>query len=296
MALPTHHEKTTKREKTLGVLFILVTLMGIAYSCLTKVDPKEVEWFPPLPIAVETCRSLAWIQVPLFAGLASVLALAKKQASISIQLRLIHELLNDFHGQVFERGVSLAENRVTLFKHENEWLHVVERSHHLTRKSRARFRVLDSGEPEGIAGQAWVTKAIVYVSHLPNISPSNEKVQSMPFWAKTRVHCCEWLGRIWFLDFFWPVWWSHRVLSEVERKACKQYADRSWISPEKAEKSLRRRKALPRAMCGIPVEVSGKPWGVIVIDSRRESLPTEEQIDKFYRAHSKMLERLIKLL
>ena len=298
MALHAHHEKATHREKLYGAGIVLFSLIGIGYSALTKVEARDVAWLPVLPVCVETCKSLAWIQVPLFGALISAFALAKKNASVSVQMKLIHEILNDFHAQIFEKGVSLAENRVTLFRYKNEWLSVVERSNHLTRKSRVRFHVPDNGNAQGVAGQTWVTRTTVYVPDLPNISAENEKDnrEKCGFIRNTWIKLCEWCGQFWFLDYFWPFWWRHRNVTGPEVAACKQYAKKSWIPQDYVIKHKRRRKALPRAMCGIMVEVSGKPWGVIVIDTRKDSLPAKDEIDKFYQTHSRMLERLIKLL
>jgi hypothetical protein len=50
----------------------------------------------------------------------------------------------------------------------------------------------------------------------------------------------------------------------VPQEVIKEYARSTWISEEWAH--CRRPQA--RSFCGIPVEVKGKLWGVIVIDSR----------------------------
>lgn len=44
----------------------------------------------------------------------------------------------------------------------------------------------------------------------------------------------------------------------------KQYAERSFMD----EETVRRKRPRARSLCGIPVEVAGRPWGVIVLDSR----------------------------
>jgi hypothetical protein len=52
--------------------------------------------------------------------------------------------------------------------------------------------------------------------------------------------------------------------NDVSQEIIQEYARRTWISEDFAHS----RRPQARSFCGIPVEVKGKLWGVIVIDSR----------------------------
>jgi hypothetical protein len=55
---------------------------------------------------------------------------------------------------------------------------------------------------------------------------------------------------------------------------------------------IRRRRPKSRSFCGIPVEVKGKVWGVLVIDSRDPTLP-KKLISTHYQTAAKHLGRLL---
>ena len=44
------------------------------------------------------------------------------------------------------------------------------------------------------------------------------------------------------------------------------------------------------------VEVKGKPWGVIVIDSGESTLAAQSKIEKFYAKNAKMIGKLLERL
>jgi len=54
------------------------------------------------------------------------------------------------------------------------------------------------------------------------------------------------------------------------------YAERTFVRTEWVEEYIRKGRPLARSFIGIPVEVAGNRWGVLVLDSKREmrSAPT----------------------
>ncbi len=80
--------------------------------------------------------------------------------------------------------------------------------------------------------------------------------------------------------------------ADIEVYAAKTYLDaRSLKLKCKTTKSLH-----ARSLCGIMVEVSGIPWGVIVIDSSRPKLATREEITLFYAKNAKILSKLLAVI
>jgi hypothetical protein len=57
-----------------------------------------------------------------------------------------------------------------------------------------------------------------------------------------------------------------------------KYADKVWITPDVVNERLAKGSSLARSYCGFPIEVKGKPWGVIVIDSKDPKLPDDDPV------------------
>lgn len=161
----------------------------------------------------------------------------------------VHKLLDYVQQTVFnlQPGDIMHEHRVTLFKHESfilgpvrwplsGWLVPVERSGHSTRKTKTIFRAPDDAQnAEGFAGFVWVTNGVV---HLPS--------DGGPLLPSPR---------------------DDANLSE--------YCQRTFVSAAVQSIRNKERAAQPLAFCGTPVEVKGKRWGVLVIDSTRTRIPSE---------------------
>lgn len=73
----------------------------------------------------------------------------------------------------------------------------------------------------------------------------------------------------------------------------KLYADKTFVPLKWVEKRAGR---LAQSLCGIPVEVKGQVWGVIVIDSAGCSLGKREKIERFYQKNAKILSKLLEKL
>jgi hypothetical protein len=309
MAIIGHHENWQRRERIYSAFQIFFTLLSLVYLFATRFSAEDVAWSPILEGVVTAAKQYVWFTVPVLGLIISLFGFLRKLGGPAVVWILVHEILNEFHKHVFENGGSVAENRVTLFRYSTwcvrgwpmncGWLVPVERSHHLTRVSRARFKAPDNGKVRGVAGKTWETRNVVMVSRLPNISPEADappkKNAKRPSEMRLAwISVCEFLGGVWWLDWFWRIWWNHRKVTPAEVKGCEEYAKQTWCDTRWIIKQKRCKKSLPRSLCGIPVEVSGKMWGVIIIDSRSENLVTQDRVDEFYRRHGKLLEKSLK--
>jgi hypothetical protein len=50
-------------------------------------------------------------------------------------------------------------------------------------------------------------------------------------------------------------------------KDVKDYAERSHVTIDKVNEYVKKKKALPRSMLGVPIEVKNEKWGVVVFDT-----------------------------
>jgi len=161
----------------------------------------------------------------------------------------VHLLLTELQKFAFktelENAAPVYEHRVTLFRRGwrlapcrwpwSGWLIPVERSGHMTRTTNTVFRAEEaSSKVEGIAGYTWARSAIVSVGELPDL-----EVEAL-----------------------------RRLEPNLQTEAIDEYAQRTLVTPEVVRQRIAEGKTLARSYCGIPVEVRGKMWGVIVIDSR----------------------------
>jgi hypothetical protein len=71
------------------------------------------------------------------------------------------------------------------------------------------------------------------------------------------------------------------------------YAKQVFLPTKWVEKKARKTKLMPRSLCGIPVEVKGVVWGVIVIDSRSPEIPGKDKIQEFYDKNAAVLSKLL---
>lgn len=70
------------------------------------------------------------------------------------------------------------------------------------------------------------------------------------------------------------------------------YADRTFVPIEWVEDYRRRGRPLAQSFVGIPVEVTGKRWGVLVLDSKREVRSTQTTL-KLYTLIARSLATLL---
>lgn len=74
----------------------------------------------------------------------------------------------------------------------------------------------------------------------------------------------------------------------------KRYAEETLLSINLTRTRMKEGKSLARSYCGIPVEVRNKPWGVIVLDSRRpDGIRSQRQSMLTYAMVAKFLGKLL---
>ena len=81
--------------------------------------------------------------------------------------------------------------------------------------------------------------------------------------------------------------------AESPKQDIEDYAKQTHVPAEWIQGKLAQNKFLPRSLYGIPVEKSGKLWGVIVIDSRHKEIMSQIQIDEFYERSAGILSRVL---
>lgn len=185
---------------------------------------------------------------------------ARKFATDPDTQKIVHELLNEARGHLFKTEVLLEDpqdhhHRLTLFQHRkfflsrktltfrkynghgsrlkpnSGWLVPVMRSGHITQKVKSIFAATDEGFCEGITGLTWNCSKGPNggIIHRPSLSP---------------------------------------VSFNSDNAAIAKYASETLISADYVRSRIAiEGRIMPVCLCGVPILVNNRPWGVLVIDS-----------------------------
>jgi len=245
--------------RILGWIAGVCGVVGIPFiSACLAVDPKV--WFEKWALAgkvIDWTQNVAWILVvALPFGISLCLGMRKfiKRFWLNTGIRDILEQVQRYAFHGVKDGPSY-EHRVTLFKRVrrlSEWLVIVERSGHMTRKHRTKFRIGDEPEKcEGVAGQTWAQGNEVDIPELPDVinNPSPENVR--------------------------------------------KYAAATSVAENWVKDRLAKGQKLARSYLGIPVEVEGKLWGVVILDSAQTGTIRRRATLEYYKLTSLALAKLL---
>lgn len=96
-------------------------------------------------------------------------------------------------------------------------------------------------------------------------------------------------GQTWALDTVLSVYDLPDLQGNPTEEQFNEYARRTFVTVEYLKQTDR---TLPRSLCGVPVDVGGKRWGVIVVDSRSEKQLTQN-VRGVYSFVGRMLGKLL---
>lgn len=233
---------------------IVAMAIGVVVGALLKYElsptPYLLQGWHVLvnDLAVLT-QPIAWIVVPTSALLVGACETGRKMIGAPWLWGVVKVALDTLRRDLFDgHNAPDHHHRITLFRYRgwilrpcrwpgSGWLVPVARSGHSTQKTGTKFRA--PSEPtraEGIAGRSYVTKGTLFVPP-PNAAP-------LPRVGK---------------DASAP---------EIEEYAKRTFIDQRWITRQLEKRD----DELPRSYVGFLIEVKGKPWGVIVIDSAEPAL------------------------
>jgi hypothetical protein len=243
----------------------VVTFFGIALvTGSQKADASKFSFAAPI---VAGFQKAAWWLLPLLAVLLFATEKTKKKLGKPSVWVAVKDCLDKLRDDIFageDEGLE-HQHRVTLFKVCHRWemegwrprwrrvLKPVQRSGYTTQETPTFFRVPDNAEQA--EGIAGRT------------------------WAKGSVLIVSGLPDI----------------SETSPDdEIREYAERTWITEGWLRAWMQRnQRRPPLSFCGIPVEIDGTPWGVVVLDSRSISAVTLDQRNA-YELGGWFLARLIK--
>lgn len=251
----------------LGKAQVATALAIVFFGAALKADPANFGPFEPF---LKWMQVWAWVVVSFGPIVVGAVQWVRRKFGSPWAWEAIQNLIDEFRNDVFKELPEedpLDHHRVTLFKYHQfavgwewptrwkNWLVAVARSDHLTKDKIRRFRAPDDGEAcEGVAGRAWRSKPWILV-------PSTGT--ALPQLAKTSTE-----------------------------EEIRKYAEATGVTLEWVRRQLDRGRPLAQSYAAVVVRLKGKPWGVLVLDSRRSGAINPDKVQRF-NAYAKLLTPLL---
>jgi len=98
------------------------------------------------------------------------------------------------------------------------------------------------------------------------------------------------------------VWARNRALhkrglpdfsGQPNEESIQEYAHGTFIPVQWVKERVEQKKPLPRSLYGMPIEIKGKLWGVLVLDSRNPNGIKADKVKQVHRMVAVMLSRLL---
>ncbi len=249
----------------LGKLQIATAFSVTLFGAVLKAEPSHFgEALGPL---VGGMQRWAWLVAVAGPIIVVVLQWARGHFGNPWAWDAIQKILDEFSHEVFKDSRDPDDyHRVTLFKHRKwcwswnpslmrNWLVAAARSGHLTKERIRRFRAPDDGEAcQGVVGFAWRHRDWVLVpdDRVPLPSLNDTSPQD-----------------------------------DIEKYANLCKVDPAWVTGQ-----LQKRRPLAKSYAALRVQLRGKPWGVLVLDSRNPEPIDKEKLDRF-KAYANLLTPLL---
>lgn len=238
-------------EGTLNALGAGSTLLATTVAASLKIDMKQYESWPWLKQLFEQTRNWAWLLLPVLLLTAFLSERLRSRVGASQVWRTVQHLIDEYREEMFGRqdarkGDPKHFHRVTLYKHVN-W--------------RACFRRWPgSGWVVPVIRSGFRTKTRIPCFRASLDSPS--KAQGI---AGQTFVTGQPIPRSGLPDLAT----QNATDQEFQDYARSTFVSVKWLKG-------RKKKTNARALLGIPIEVKGKPWGAMVIDSQNpEEIPVK---------------------
>lgn len=222
--------------------------LGFAVACSGAILATDAQHFRGalgIDVAIEFGQRHAWIVVVAAPFVVFFIQVIRRRITNPWAWEAIEKILNEIQSQFFQdKNGLLDHNRVTLFKYKklhmglcnpcgwHGWLVAVARSGHLRKRKIRKFRAPDDGDQcEGVVGQAWRSNG-VWVT-----APESGSPIEIPS--------------------------RYAADNEIEKFAQETFVSKQWVKEQ-----LKNGRPLSSSYAAIMILLKGKPWGVLVLDSR----------------------------
>ena len=233
---------------------------ALATGAALRVD---IEWLkihlPNLESAAKYLQGIAFLVLPLATIVVAVSAELRRVVRSTATEKVVKALLDDFLKEGFEDDDASTAHRVTLFKH--------------TRFVLSPFCCLFGKNPYGgwlvpfeRAGEFSLGTGVKF--YAPKDDPEKFEGVVGYIFGTGNCECIEGLPDI---------------QNKVSESKIDKYATATGVTSLYVKNRLKRKKVMPRAFWGIPIEVGGRRWGVLLVDSFESRIPNSEELKKIFR-------------
>ena len=130
-------------------------------------------------------------------------------------------------------------------------------------------------------GQPWKKLWGGWLSPVLRSGHTSKKTNAIFFAPDNSDKAEGWAGTAWVSRNTVMVDSLPSVEQRSSKKVKKEYADKTNMTVQMVEQYTRQSKPLPRSLLAFPVEVNGRIWGVIVLDSRKPDSIPEDAVTKY---------------
>jgi hypothetical protein len=251
----------TSIQGTLGLILV-------AWGAALKADPLALsrQWVFA-GILLRSMQTNAYLVIPIGTVIVGCLQLYKRHVGHPSVWNAVHSWLDAFRANVFEDYPAEQDHRVTLFKHKD---------YHLSWYTLFRKPWLGFLIPIERSGEVTQNPSVIFSA--PRSNPNRAEGIAGYIWKTKECHyVCN----------------LPELNDASSDKTCKTYSRKSKTNKKYVLKRAKTGKPFARSFWGTPVEVNGKCWGVIVIDSRHPELAGKDEIKAIFQPMASVLGKLL---
>jgi hypothetical protein len=263
-------EWSEKLDRWLIILIWFCAVMASVASALLRADPNQFQ-SSLVQSSIRSLHNSAWWIILSLTVTGAVAQLIRNYLGPSAVWYTVQYLLDQYREEMFGKGGSPGDDpqyfhRITLFKHVrwrwgfvqwpwSGWMIPVARSGYLTRSRIAKFRASEN-------------------------DPANAEGVAGQAWAQGRPI------QVYGLP---DINSDSASDGELDDYTSQGHVSRKWLEKR------RKKKSHALSLLGIPVEVKGKPWGVLVVDSQSPNEIISEKALKGqrYKTLGRILSKLL---
>ena len=257
--------KIRRRLRFLLRILIPISYFGALVSVLmTSAALKiDMEWltshFPGLEDLAKFLRGIAFIVLPVATVVVAVTAEVRRAVRSTAREKVVKALLDDFLKEGFEDEDASTTHRVTLFKHTR---FVLSPLCWIFGKNQCGGWLV----PYERAGEFSLGTGVKF--YAPKDSPEKFEGVVGYIFGTGNCECIEGLPDL---------------ENNVSQSKIDKYVKATRVPAEYVAKRLKKKKTMPRSFWGIPIEIDGCRWGVLLVDSFENSIPNSDRLRIIFR-------------
>lgn len=274
MKIP-NYKVTSKWPKTLlelTIVFLAAIISAIAV--LQKATDQDIaKWPEHLHFTMTWCREQGWWLIPMFTVMAAVIKLLKEWLERRWIWSVVASIVDRIASDAFKASTDPTHhNRATLFRHQSLWFIWPWRTWYWP-WGKGRWPMSGWLVPVVRSGNTSRRTRAIFLA--PDDADRAEGVAGAIWTSRQEV------GKSFFRE----------IDQNATARDMQLYANDTFVSLDEVQKRLSSGNAQPVSFRGLTIEVSGRPWGVLLLDSRKPNVANNASIE--LASHAFVLQKLL---